>query len=270
MKFIRFFYRFILIFITTLIMAPLQSVFILILPRNFILSRFMPVWYFRVVLRILSIKVRPHGKFPPPRGTLLICNHVSWLDVLLLASVTPMAFIAKSDFKSWPILGWLSKLNRTIFVERTPSKRTMTSRNEIGTHLARGERIMLFPEGTTGNGTRLLPFKNFFFSAALNTPADIKQSPAHVQPVSLIYAEYYGLKMGRRKRADYAWLGEETFLETLWHIFIAGPLTADIIFHNKILAHDINDRRALSTLCYKHIQNGVAQAVTCGAIHIAE
>lgn len=115
-------------------------------------------WCARRTLRVFAV----HSEFTgaPPQTGLLVCNHLSYLDILVLVSLTPAVFVSKAEVKNWPVFGWCARLAGTLFVDRT--KRTDVTRMNalIESSLAAGNVLVLFPEGTSWNGSEILPFKS--------------------------------------------------------------------------------------------------------------
>ncbi len=116
------------------------------------------------VLRVFRVRVRAVGKIPS--SGLLVCNHLSYLDVLLLASLAPCVFVAKSDVKHWPVFGWFARLAGTVFVHRERRTQTAQARDEIEAALRTGVVVVLFPEGTSSGGETVLPFKSSLLEPA--------------------------------------------------------------------------------------------------------
>ncbi len=115
---------------------------------------------------MLGIRIRVHGKLETRRPLMLASNHVSWKDIMVLGAVADVAYIAKSEVANWPVFGWLAKWQKTVFVEREQKRKTGEQVNEVADRLAGGEIIVLFPEGTTSDGNRLLDIKSSLFGAA--------------------------------------------------------------------------------------------------------
>jgi 1-acyl-sn-glycerol-3-phosphate acyltransferase len=133
------------------------------------------------LLRMLAIEARVHGNLPPSGGNLLVVsNHVSWLDVVVLHSVQPVRFIAKSDLARWPLAGRLIRDSGTLFVERERRRDTHRVNRQAAAALAAGDVVAVFPEGTTTDGTTMLPFKS-----SLLQP--IVDAEGHVLPVAIRY-----------------------------------------------------------------------------------
>lgn len=157
--------------------------------------------YWRGMARILGLRVKVQGQVSAYRPVLFIANHCTWLDIVVLGAVLPGCFVAKGDIAHWPFISLVAKLGRTVFVSR--SKATLErERGAMLGRLAAGDNIILFPEGTTSDGTRVLPFQSSFLAIAA-APA----KPA-IQPVTLVYDELDGLPVQRRDRPDISWYGD--------------------------------------------------------------
>ena len=149
--------------IVTLFMAPLQ---ILGLRFNWKIRRRLPGIWHRIACRLIGLKIHVNGALATGRPLMIASNHASWLDILVLSAVADVVFIAKSEVKTWPVFNMLARLQATIFVEREERRKTGEQVSEIGARLADGEIVVLFPEGTTSDGNRLLPVKTSLFGAA--------------------------------------------------------------------------------------------------------
>ncbi len=112
----------------------------------------------RRALRIFGVQIEAHG--PRPTAGLLVSNHLSYLDILVLAALAPAVFVSKSEIKNWPVFGWCGRLAGTLFIERTRRSDVGRMSVEIRAVLASGHVVVLFPEGTSWNGRELLPFKS--------------------------------------------------------------------------------------------------------------
>jgi 1-acyl-sn-glycerol-3-phosphate acyltransferase len=216
-----------LLVLVSLALMPIQ---ILCLWLDLRPRRSLPRYWHRVACLLLGLRVRVHGELDHRRPLLLSANHVSWKDILVLSSVADVVFVAKSDVKSWPIFGVLAKLQASIFVEREQKRTTGHQVNEIGRRLADGEIVVLFPEGTTSDGNRLLDIKTSLFGAAASA---IPQSPTgvvHVQPLAISYTGIHGMPMGRYYRPIAAWPGDIGLLPHLIGVLREGALDVDVDF----------------------------------------
>ncbi|MDE2003746.1 MAG: 1-acyl-sn-glycerol-3-phosphate acyltransferase, partial [Betaproteobacteria bacterium] len=169
------------------------------------------------LLRMLAVEVRMVGALHEGGNVLIVANHVSWLDIFVLNSVQPMRFIAKSELARWPLLGRLVRDVGTLFVER--SRRHDAHRVTIEAHeaLASGDVVAIFPEGTTTDGTRLLPFKSSLLQPIVN-------AQGAVQPVAMRYRAPDG---SLSTAAAYA--GDTTFLASFWRICGERRIGVDVI-----------------------------------------
>lgn len=118
----------------------------------------------RRVLRVFGASLDAGGTIPT-RG-LLVCNHLSYVDILVISACTPVVFVAKRDVRNWPILGWFARLAGTVFVDREYRTRVGHTANEIESALERGALVVLFPEGTSSDGKTVLPFKSSLLEPA--------------------------------------------------------------------------------------------------------
>jgi lyso-ornithine lipid O-acyltransferase len=146
----------------------------------------------------------------PPDGTptLVLSNHVSWLDIPVLGSLRPLSFVAKTEVAGWPIVGRFARAQRCIFIDRTRKTHTAHVNQEVGHRLVRGDLIVLFPEGTTGDGNRLLPFRSALVGAARAALSEPSLGRISLQPLAIAYVRRNGLPVTRRERPALAWYGD--------------------------------------------------------------
>src|SRR5690625_3644958 len=171
-------------------LMPLQSAFLLFNKR---LARELPYRFHRRGCRLLGIQIEQVGEPARDRPVLYVANHVSYFDIPVLGSLVRASFIAKAEIAGWPFFSWLAKLQRSVFVDRRPS-RTGGQRDEIAARLAAKDDLILFAEGTSGDGNRVLPFKSALFAVA---EREVEGRPLTVQPVSITYTRLDGMPMGR-------------------------------------------------------------------------
>jgi 1-acyl-sn-glycerol-3-phosphate acyltransferase len=176
---------------------------------------------------------------------------------MILGSMITGSFIAKSEVKNWPFFGLLARLQRTVFVDRRV-RNTSTQREAISERLAVGDDLILFPEGTSGDGNRTLPFKTALFSAAATRG---RVGPVLVQPVSLAYTRLDGIPIGRAYRPLIAWYGAMDMATHLWGMIGLGTVEVVVQFHPPTVLADCGSRKALAGYCYARIASGVASAL---------
>jgi 1-acyl-sn-glycerol-3-phosphate acyltransferase len=163
------------------------------------------------MLRILGIPLEVSGAPPVQGPMLLVANHISWLDILVLHAARHCRFVAKSDVKHWPLLGTLATGGGTLYIEREKRRDAMRVVHHMAESLQRGEIVAVFPEGTTGDGEALLPFHANLVQAAVSAHA-----PA--QPVGLRFVDR---RTGRNSSGP-LYLGEDTLLSSLWRTLATG------------------------------------------------
>jgi 1-acyl-sn-glycerol-3-phosphate acyltransferase len=227
----------------TLLLLPLQ---LLGLRFNWKIRRVLPRFWHRVACRVLGIRVRVHGTLETKRPLLLAANHASWKDILVLGSVADVVYIAKSDVRAWPVFGILARLQATIFVEREQRQKTGEQVNEIAERLTAGEIVVLFPEGTTSDGNRLLEVKSSLFGAAASAVPHAPDGIVHIQPVSIAYTGLHGMAMGRYHRPIAAWPGDIELLPHLMGILRAGAVDVDVDFGERVDYERTSNRKEVS------------------------
>jgi len=188
----------VLVALWTLLAVPVQALLLTRKGRG--KERFARV-YWRGVARVLGLKLRVVGELAAARPVVFVANHSSWLDIVALGAVLPACFIAKGDVADWPVIGAIARLGRTVFVSRARDT-VVREQRELEGRLAAGDNILLFPEGTTSDGNRVLPFASAFLTLAF-CPAN----PA-VQPVTIVYDQLDGLPVRRADRPELAWYGD--------------------------------------------------------------
>ena len=238
----------------TLPLMPLQAA--LLLARS-PLQRRLPRLYHGWTTRLLGFDVRVTGAPSPQQPTLFVANHVSFLDIEVLGSLLEASFISKADVARWPLFGWLAKLQRTVFVDRRVSS-THRQRDAIRDRLDQDDNLILFPEGTTGDGNRALPFKSALFSVANYVGT---HGPLAVQPVSIAYVRLDGMPLGRLYRPFVAWYGDMEFAPHLWTLLGLGRIGVEVSFHPPVTLPEFPSRKALAEHCYKVVAAGVASAI---------
>ncbi|HEX5320948.1 MAG TPA: lysophospholipid acyltransferase family protein [Stellaceae bacterium] len=239
----------------TLALMPVQAVGLL-LRRPWAVT--LPRFYHRACCRILGIHVRRIGEPTANRPALFASNHVSYLDITALGSILAGGFVAKAEVASWPLFGWLAKMQRCVFVDRQV-RSTAEQRDAMSERLANNEALILFPEGTSHDGNRVLPFKSALFSAVVRPPASPQVA---VQPVSVTYARLDGLPIGRGFRPLFAWYGDMAMAPHLWRMIGLGTLEVVIEFHTPTTFAECGSRKALAAYCEARAVAGVNAALT--------
>ena len=239
----------------TLLLMPVQ-VFVVLFDLKF--QRTLPIWYHGKCCRILGFRVEVRGPRSTAHPTLYVCNHVSYLDVMILGSLIEGSFVAKSEVARWPLFGWLARLQRSVFIERRGAK-AARNRDALNQRLENGDDLILFPEGTSGDGNQVLPFKSSLFSVAERRPND---RPLLVQPVSIAYTRLDGVPMGRYLRPLFAWYGDMEMGGHLWHVAGLGWATVVVEFHPPATIEAYGSRKMLSDYCQGQVTAGMSAALS--------
>lgn len=227
----------------TLVLLPVQLVG---LRFNLKIRRRIPRLWHRVACRMLGLKVRTHGTLEQKRPLLIAANHASWKDIMVLGSIADVAYIAKAEVRDWPLFGILARLQATIFVERDQRQKTGDQVDEIARRLTDGEIVVLFPEGTTSDGNRLLEVKSSLFGAAASAVPHAPDGIVHVQPVSIAYTGVHGMAMGRYHRPIAAWPGDIELLPHLLGIVREGAVDVDVDFGERVDYERTSNRKQVS------------------------
>ena len=240
----------------TLVLAPLQAVLLSI--GAVTLARRNARWYWRGIGLVLGLRLVVRGTLSERRPTLYVSNHMSYLDIVALGSVLDAAFVAKSEVRGWPGIGFIALLGRTVFVDRKRGK-SREHRDALQDRLTRaGESVILFPEGTTGNGNLVRPFKSALLSAA--AVKDTEGHPLAVQPVTIAYTRLDGMPVGHSLRCLYSWFGDMALGPHLWNMAGLGFTTVEIELHPVVSLDQFGSRRALADHCHRLIAGGLAMA----------
>jgi lyso-ornithine lipid O-acyltransferase len=209
--------------------VPLMPVQAVLLRFNANAARHFPYWYHRRVCRLLGIHIELDGEVARDKPVLLVANHTSWLDIPVLSAVAPVSFVAKKEVGGWPFVSSLARLQRSVFVDRAKRSAVGEAAGEILSRLEQGDTIVLFAEGTSSDGNRVLPFMTSLFAAAKPSGGPAQEaSDAVVQTLSLVYTRLYGIPLGRADRPFVGWYGDMEMRSHAWRLLKSGPLDVRI------------------------------------------
>lgn len=243
--------------LTTAVLFPAQWV---LLKRGSRRAGAPPWWWHRTAVRLLGLRVEVRGAPARERPLLLVSNHVSWLDIVVLGSLMPLSFVAKAEVAAWPVFGFLARMQRTVFVDRTRRTATRGAAGDIAARLRRGDPMVLFAEGTSSNGGEVLPFRSALVGAAQQALAD--GLPAMVQPVSIVYVRRNGLPLGRRGRTAIAWYGDMEIAGHLWGVLADGAIDAVVSFGEPIATGVDSDRKRVTIAAEAAVRAMTAAALS--------
>ena len=203
------------------------------------------IGYYRILCSVLRIRVRVVGEPVRDRAVLFVSNHVSWADILVIGSIAPIAFVSKSEVANWPLVGTAARLQRTVFVDRSRRQQTGDAIAEIVERLAGGTSVVLFAEGTSSDGNRVLPFR----SALVGAVKEAGARAAHgilIQPMSICYTGLNGIPMGRQHRPTVAWYGDLDFMPHIKAFIARGAVDAVVSYGEPVAADGTADRKAMT------------------------
>jgi 1-acyl-sn-glycerol-3-phosphate acyltransferase len=200
------------------------------------------------LFELVAIKVEVSGVAPMQGSVLLVANHISWLDIVLLLSASHCRFVAKSEISRWPVLGLLTRAAGTLFIARDSPRDALRVVHHMAEELKAGAVLAVFPEGTTSNGLQLLPFHANLFQAAVS---------AHVavQPVALRFVD---AATGAPSLAP-CYIDDDSLLDSVWRTLSAPPLRAQLHFCQPQMAEG-RDRRAWAADVRGGIQDALRQS----------
>lgn len=243
----------------TLVLLPAQLVAVRLGART---AAVVPKLYHRLVCRALGVRCTVTGTGPPPgTGGLIVANHVSWLDIAVIGAQAPLSFVAKSEVADWPVIGLLSKLQRTVFIDRMRRAATSDVAAQMGARLSAGESVVLFAEGTTGDGTRILPMRSSLLGAA-HAALGEGGGDITVYPLTISYIGIHGMAGGRTERSALAWYGDTELAPHLKAVLAMGAIDVVLAWGEPIAMGAKTSRKEATRLAEIAIRRARQQAVT--------
>jgi len=250
----------------TIPLLPVQELLLRFSPR---LARTFPHWYHRQVCRLLGIALHVDGEVVRDNPVLLISNHTSWLDIPVLSAIAPVSFVAKREVSGWPGVKTLARLQRTVFVDRSRRTSVKGTANEIRARLINDDTLVLFAEGTSSDGNRILPFRSSLFAAVIlgrlkrkpDGTGNSRNASPHglenetprqpekvtlIQTVTIAYTRLHGVPLGRADRPLVGWYGDMEMLSHAWGVLKAGPLDVEVKIGAPVPVSAFKDRKDLA------------------------
>jgi 1-acyl-sn-glycerol-3-phosphate acyltransferase len=207
-------------------------------------KRWIPVLFHKLCVHMFGLRMTVRGSPATERPLLLVSNHSSWLDIVVLSSILPAVFIAKSEIARWPLFGQFAKLQRTIFVDRARRQETLAVNRMIASRLAEGDPVVLFGEGTESDGNLILPFRSALLGVFQEALGD--QGGGFLQPVSVAYTRLQGIPMGRQHRPVAARYGKMNLPSHIKRVLREGAIDVAVTFGQPIKVGPGTDRKALA------------------------
>ncbi len=239
--------------IMTLCLIPFQTILILLHKGQG--AYIIPYIWQNLTCCIFGIKREVIGTPIRNKQVIYVSNHISYLDIPLIGGTLKASFVAKSDVASWPVFGFLSKLQQTAFISRS-AKDVKKGTNLLNAMLNDGKSLIIFPEGTSTEGTEVIPFKSSLFSVITNND----DKGLAIQPMTLAIKTVNGTTPKNQIERDiYAWhRNMDTPLAShLWHFAKGKGAVITLIFHNQINTKEFSDRKTLAKECHSTVSNGL-------------
>ena len=239
----------------TLPLMPVQALLLCTSQRG---ARVFPHWYHRQLCRLLGIRLHIEGAIERDRPVLVVANHSSWLDIPVLSAVAPVSFIAKEEVGGWPFVSQLARLQRSVFIDRTRRTAVAGTTSEMARRLRSGDALVLFAEGTSTDGNRVLPLRTSLFGAVM--PGDGNEMPpsrAVVQPCAIVFGHLHGLPLDRAGRSLVGWYGDMEIGRHAWELLKAGPLDVSIRIGAPVPLSTFARRKELA----RHTENQLRESV---------
>jgi 1-acyl-sn-glycerol-3-phosphate acyltransferase len=219
------------------------------------------LWQYTMCL-VFGIKVKVKGTPNTGRQTLFVSNHISYLDIPVIGGILKASFVAKADVRKWPVMGYLCTLQQTAFISRNRSD-AAKEKNTLSTMVKEGKNLIIFPEGTSSDGSSVLPFKSSLFGIALE-----KDSNKHlmVQPITLKILSVDGKIADTQETRDlYAWHGDMTMPPHLWAFAKSKGAEIGVTFHAPYDTKDFKDRKKLAAMCHSDVLEGMETSLAKAA-----
>ncbi len=254
--------------------VPVLIITLIVMPIMFLIGKALRIpqhaelvhLFHHFVCLILGLRKHFTGTISQARPTLYISNHVSYLDIFVLGGLRAY-FIAKSEVANWPILGPLSRFQNTLFFERKAGK-AREQLKIMQSHLSTGQRLTLFAEGTSTDGTHVVPFKSSLFEAAnlsatvsSSDKTELRELKVAIQPISITYTHYDGQKMDQAARDNYAWYATTPFTSHFFNIFRLKNVDVKVHFHPVCYLEDFETRKQCSDHCHKLVAERLAEFI---------
>lgn len=243
----------------TLVLLPFQLIGMAFDLR---LQRSIPHLYHRMLCALIGVRIREVGVRSAASPALILSNHASWLDICVITALGPVVFVAKSEVARWPVFGWLAKLQRTIFINRQARHRTGAATREIAGRLLGGDAVVLFAEGTSSDGIRVLPFRSSLVGAVHHALGNsTHHTHVTVQPMSLAYLSLNGVPLGRSLRQRVAWYGDADLIPHLVRVLASGAVDVTVSW-GEAVAYDMSaDRKAIARDAEQSVRRMTAAAL---------
>jgi 1-acyl-sn-glycerol-3-phosphate acyltransferase len=202
----------------------------------------------------LGLRVTTLGHPETSRPTLLVCNHISWTDIIAIGSVADVTFVAKSDIARWPVIGFMASLQKTIYVDRTRKRDAGRTSREMANRLASGGDVLLFAEGQSDIGTHVLPFRSALVGAAQTAMIESGARNVVIQPIAVAYTHLQGMPVSRNERAMIAWIKSKSVGENIKDILVSPVKSVSVAFGDPKPLSEADNRKLITERCENEVR----------------
>lgn len=215
--------------------------------RGWALARLIPPFFARTTCALLGLRFRFEGEELGGKPRMIVSNHVSWSDILVLSSRETPCFVAKSEVAGWPLLGAFARVQDTIFVRRDNRADVPRVNAAMAVKMMEGEDVLLFGEGTSSDGDGVLSFKPSHFAAARDLLRLYPQVAAvTVQPAAIAYTHAQGKKLDAAGRRRLAWFGDADLAPHIWLLLKSAPVECVVRFGAPLSFANDSDRKTIA------------------------
>lgn len=214
--------------------------------------------FYTIIGRISGVRMKVEGSMSKLRPLMLVANHTSYLDIFVLGTLVPISFTPKIEIRSWPIIGFFCVLADCVFIERRPTD-MQRAQKEMGDRLGNGKVLGLFPEGTTGDGYKVMPFKSGFLSL-------VEDHDLPLQPVSIAYTGIGNVTLSAANREKIAWIGEASFVDHFWRMLKMPSVEVLVTLYDVERIGNYADRKALAKQCEAIIRDGLHKRLEANGV----
>ena len=206
-------------------------------------------WFYRLMRQFSGLRLTVVGEISPQRPLMLVANHSSYLDILVLGSLAQVSFTPKLEIRSWPVIGFFCVLADCVFIERRPAD-MQRAKAEMEARLKENKVLALFPEGTTGDGFNVKPFKSGFLNV-------VETHDLPLQPVSIAYTHIANTPLSAATRELVSWVGDASFAPHFLALLKLPYVRVTVSFYAVERADQHDDRKALAKSCETTITHGL-------------
>jgi len=210
------------------------------------------VWA-KIMVYIVGIRIKkPYSERSAlSKNFLIVSNHQSYLDIIVIASMVPTLFVAKKEVRQWWLLGWLASLGGTIYIDRKTFRGGIQAAAAITSSLNSGVNVLVFPEGTSTNGTSILPFKPSLLTSAID-------SQTAVLPITISYRNVNGRTLDKMSRDIVCWYGSMEFVPHFLSVLKQQSIDAAIAVHPALKTGQYRSAKEMADACHRSVQTGMA------------